>query len=159
MAPSLIVTETKYTVLRPTLNYKNNNCKPARCVDKLHSKTDSIGLLYCSGVKFTFTALFAELWWLTHTCRNISACVPVLNYCMFCCSAFFWLVALMFSSLLWFIPGPKKTMLLVGVMFSVAFQEVFRLLYYFVLRWVRLLDHGTTWQGFNSFDHPVNVRM
>lgn len=48
-------------------------------------------------------------------------------------SAFFWLVALFLSSLLWFII-PLKTTLIFGIVSSVLFQEVFRYLIYKLLR-------------------------
>uniref|UniRef100_A0A1B6CPL9 Gamma-secretase subunit Aph-1 n=1 Tax=Clastoptera arizonana TaxID=38151 RepID=A0A1B6CPL9_9HEMI len=48
-------------------------------------------------------------------------------------SAFFWLVALFLSSLLWFVL-PLKTTLAFGIVSSVLFQEVFRFLIYKLLR-------------------------
>uniref|UniRef100_A0A8D0C040 Gamma-secretase subunit APH-1 n=1 Tax=Salvator merianae TaxID=96440 RepID=A0A8D0C040_SALMN len=57
--------------------------------------------------------------------------------------AFFWLVSLLLSSLVWFIaakasdPGDEalqKGLLIFGVVFSVLLQEVFRFLYYKLLR-------------------------
>ncbi|XP_075594915.1 gamma-secretase subunit Aph-1b-like isoform X3 [Balearica regulorum gibbericeps] len=57
--------------------------------------------------------------------------------------AFFWLVSLLLSSLIWFIaikasdPGDEplqKGLLIFGVMFSVLLQEAFRFLYYKFLR-------------------------
>uniref|UniRef100_K7FRM5 Gamma-secretase subunit APH-1 n=1 Tax=Pelodiscus sinensis TaxID=13735 RepID=K7FRM5_PELSI len=57
--------------------------------------------------------------------------------------AFFWLVSLLLSSLVWFIavkasdPGNKplqKGLLIFGVLFSVLLQEAFRFLYYKLLR-------------------------
>jgi len=50
-------------------------------------------------------------------------------------SAFFWLLALLFSSVLWFIVVPLQEQLWFGVMFSVIFQEVFRLVFYIILRY------------------------
>ncbi|KFW09132.1 Gamma-secretase subunit APH-1A, partial [Eurypyga helias] len=57
--------------------------------------------------------------------------------------AFFWLVSLLLSSLIWFIAvkvsdprdeALQKGLLIFGVMFSVLLQEVFRFLYYKLLR-------------------------
>ncbi|XP_077202806.1 gamma-secretase subunit Aph-1b-like isoform X1 [Paroedura picta] len=57
--------------------------------------------------------------------------------------AFFWLVSLLLSSLLWFVAvkasdvgdeALQKGLLIVGVVFSVLLQEAFRLLYYKLLR-------------------------
>uniref|UniRef100_A0A663FEW8 Gamma-secretase subunit APH-1 n=1 Tax=Aquila chrysaetos chrysaetos TaxID=223781 RepID=A0A663FEW8_AQUCH len=59
------------------------------------------------------------------------------------CRAFFWLVSLLLSSLIWFITvkasDPRdellqKGLLIFGVMFSVLLQEAFRFLYYKLLR-------------------------
>lgn len=74
--------------------------------------------------------------------------VPVLaqHHCQQCslpCRAFFWLVSLLLSSLIWFIAvkgsDPRdeplqKGLLIFGVMFSVLLQEAFRFLYYKLLR-------------------------
>ncbi len=49
-------------------------------------------------------------------------------------SAFFWLVSLLFSSLLWYIVPPLQNDLAFSVVFSVIFQEVFRFLIYFLLK-------------------------
>lgn len=49
-------------------------------------------------------------------------------------SAFFWLVALLLSSILWFAVVPLRKQLAFGVVFSVFFQEGFRFLFYKVLR-------------------------
>lgn len=57
--------------------------------------------------------------------------------------AFFWLVSLLLSSLIWFIAVKasdpqderlQKGLLIFGVMFSVLLQEAFRFLYYKLLR-------------------------
>ncbi|GAB6026536.1 gamma secretase complex protein [Chamberlinius hualienensis] len=53
---------------------------------------------------------------------------------MLIASAFFWLLSLLISSLLWFVVIPLKDQLIFGVMFSVLFQEVFRLFNYKLLR-------------------------
>lgn len=59
------------------------------------------------------------------------------------CRAFFWLVSLLLSSLIWFIAVKasdpqderlQKGLLIFGVMFSVLLQEAFRFLYYKLLR-------------------------
>ncbi|XP_059472309.1 gamma-secretase subunit Aph-1 [Neocloeon triangulifer] len=49
-------------------------------------------------------------------------------------SAFFWLVSLLLSSILWFVVIPLRTVLVFGLVFSVFFQELFRLLFYMLLR-------------------------
>ncbi|XP_064476822.1 gamma-secretase subunit Aph-1-like [Ornithodoros turicata] len=49
-------------------------------------------------------------------------------------SAFFWLVALLLSSILWFAVVPLRKQLAFGVVFSVFFQEGFRYLFYKILR-------------------------
>jgi len=49
-------------------------------------------------------------------------------------SAFFWLLSLLLSSLLWFLVIPLRKELVFGLVFSVIFQEVFRLLYHRLLR-------------------------
>lgn len=50
-------------------------------------------------------------------------------------SAFFWLLSLMFSSLIWLIPvDSQRNKFVMGVVISVIFQELFRFLFYFVLR-------------------------
>merc|ERR1712117_624099 len=49
-------------------------------------------------------------------------------------SAFFWLLSLFLSSILWFAVVPLKETLAFGLVFSVLFQEVFRLLIYLLLR-------------------------
>jgi len=48
-------------------------------------------------------------------------------------SAFFWLLALLFSSALWAIVYPLKETLAFGLFFSVAFQELFRFVIYYIL--------------------------
>uniref|UniRef100_A0A6M2E039 Putative gamma-secretase subunit aph-1 n=1 Tax=Xenopsylla cheopis TaxID=163159 RepID=A0A6M2E039_XENCH len=49
-------------------------------------------------------------------------------------AAFFWLLSLLFSSILWFAVVPLRNQLAFGVVFSVIFQELFRYLIYLVLR-------------------------
>lgn len=49
-------------------------------------------------------------------------------------AAFFWLVSLLISSLLWFAVVPLKKDLVFGLIFSVLFQEAFRYLIYRILR-------------------------
>lgn len=49
-------------------------------------------------------------------------------------SAFFWLLSLLLSSLLWFAIVPLKDTLAFGLVFSVLFQETFRVLIYLLLR-------------------------
>uniref|UniRef100_T1JIC3 Gamma-secretase subunit Aph-1 n=1 Tax=Strigamia maritima TaxID=126957 RepID=T1JIC3_STRMM len=49
-------------------------------------------------------------------------------------SAFFWLLSLLISSLLWFVVIPLRQHLVFGLVFSVLFQEMFRIFYYILLR-------------------------
>lgn len=49
-------------------------------------------------------------------------------------SAFFWLLSLLVSSLLWFAVVPLKETLAFGLVFSVLFQETFRVFIYILLR-------------------------
>ncbi|KAH9518731.1 anterior pharynx defective 1 [Bulinus truncatus] len=49
-------------------------------------------------------------------------------------SAFFWLTALLFSSILWFAVVPLRETLAFGLVFSVLFQELFRFLFYKTMR-------------------------
>ncbi|XP_041367192.1 gamma-secretase subunit Aph-1-like [Gigantopelta aegis] len=49
-------------------------------------------------------------------------------------SGFFWLLALLISSILWFAVVPLRDQLAFGLVFSVIFQEVFRFLFYKMLR-------------------------
>ncbi|XP_046400044.1 gamma-secretase subunit Aph-1 [Ischnura elegans] len=48
-------------------------------------------------------------------------------------SAFFWLLSLLLSSILWFLVIPLKSYLAFGLVFSVLFQELFRFLIYKLL--------------------------
>lgn len=49
-------------------------------------------------------------------------------------AAFFWLLSLLLSSLLWYIVYPLRKELAFGVVFSVLFQETFRFCFYKLLR-------------------------
>lgn len=49
-------------------------------------------------------------------------------------AAFFWLLSLLLSSLLWYIASPLRKQLAFGVVFSVFFQETFRFCFYKILR-------------------------
>ena len=49
-------------------------------------------------------------------------------------SAFFWLLSLLTSSLLWLVAVTLNSPIVVGVIFSVLFQELFRFLIYLLLR-------------------------
>lgn len=51
-------------------------------------------------------------------------------------SGFFWLLSLLLSSLLWYAVVPLRDKLVFGLVFSVLFQEVFRFLFYKLLRLV-----------------------
>lgn len=57
-----------------------------------------------------------------------------LRVIVFIASAFFWLLALLLSSLWWYAVVPLRGELAFGLVFSVLFQELFRLLYYLMLR-------------------------
>ncbi|XP_003395060.1 gamma-secretase subunit Aph-1 [Bombus vosnesenskii] len=60
-------------------------------------------------------------------------------------SAFFWLISLLLSSVLWYAVVPLQNHLAFGLVFSVLFQEAFRYLLYWVLRKAeRGLDKVTT---------------
>ncbi|KAI8781164.1 gamma-secretase subunit Aph-1 [Biomphalaria glabrata] len=49
-------------------------------------------------------------------------------------SSFFWLIALLISSILWFAVVPLRETLAFGLVFSVLFQELFRFLFYKIMR-------------------------
>lgn len=49
-------------------------------------------------------------------------------------SGFFWLLALLLSSILWYAVVPLRKQLAFGLVFSVIFQELFRFLFYKLLR-------------------------
>jgi anterior pharynx defective protein 1 len=49
-------------------------------------------------------------------------------------SAFFWLLSLLTSSLLWLVAVTLHSPIVVGVIFSVLFQELFRYFIYLLLR-------------------------
>jgi len=49
-------------------------------------------------------------------------------------SAFFWLLALLFSAALWAAVYPLKETLAFGLVFAVLFQELFRFVIYYILR-------------------------
>lgn len=49
-------------------------------------------------------------------------------------SAFFWLVSLLLSSMLWFAVVPLREKLAFGVVFSVLFQELFRFLFFLLMK-------------------------
>ncbi|KAI0237524.1 Gamma-secretase subunit Aph-1b [Lamellibrachia satsuma] len=49
-------------------------------------------------------------------------------------SAFFWLVSLLLSSMLWFAVVPLREKLAFGVVFSVLFQELFRYLFFLLMK-------------------------
>ncbi|XP_031553805.1 gamma-secretase subunit Aph-1-like [Actinia tenebrosa] len=53
---------------------------------------------------------------------------------VFITSAFFWLISLLISSIWWLVVSPLKEQIAFGMTFSVLFQELFRLAYYFLLR-------------------------
>lgn len=57
-----------------------------------------------------------------------------LRVIVFMASAFFWLLGLLLSSLLWFAVVPLRNELAFGLVFSVLLQEVFRLVFYFILK-------------------------
>jgi gamma-secretase subunit APH-1 len=49
-------------------------------------------------------------------------------------SAFFWLISLLLSSLLWYAVVPLRDKLAFALVFSVIFQEAFRYLFYLIIR-------------------------
>ncbi|KAK2180740.1 hypothetical protein NP493_429g02039 [Ridgeia piscesae] len=49
-------------------------------------------------------------------------------------SAFFWLVSLLLSSMLWFAVVPLREKLVFGVVFSVLFQELFRFFFFLLMK-------------------------
>uniref|UniRef100_A0A914WNS6 Gamma-secretase subunit Aph-1 n=1 Tax=Plectus sambesii TaxID=2011161 RepID=A0A914WNS6_9BILA len=57
-----------------------------------------------------------------------------LRIILFVLGAFFWLVSLLLSSILWYAVVPLRQTLVFGLFFSIAFQELFRYLYFFVLK-------------------------
>ena len=70
-------------------------------------------------------------------------CVPVFIFCCPPSRAFFWLVSLLLSSLVWFITvqisnkesaTQQKGLLIFGVVLSVLLQETFRFGYYKLLK-------------------------
>ena len=48
-------------------------------------------------------------------------------------SAFFWLLSLLISSIIWFAAVPLREKLAFGLVFSIIFQEIFRFLIYLLL--------------------------
>jgi len=57
-----------------------------------------------------------------------------LRVILFVAGAFFWLLALLISALLWFAVVPLKTTAEFGLFFSIAFQELFRFFYFLLLK-------------------------
>ncbi|EFN88136.1 gamma-secretase subunit Aph-1 [Harpegnathos saltator] len=55
-------------------------------------------------------------------------------------SAFFWLISLLLSSILWYAVVPLQNYLAFGLVFSVLFQESFRYLLYCVMRKVEICN-------------------
>lgn len=47
-------------------------------------------------------------------------------------SAFFWLISLLLSSILWYAVVPLQSYLAFGLIFSVLFQEIFRQVFFFI---------------------------
>lgn len=81
--------------------------------------------------------------WAQAWCRCWSQCGTGASRHCLSRRAFFWLVSLLLSSLIWFIAVKasdsrdvplQKGLLIFGVMFSVLLQETFRFLYYKLLR-------------------------
>ncbi|XP_037947878.1 gamma-secretase subunit Aph-1 [Teleopsis dalmanni] len=64
-------------------------------------------------------------------------------------AAFFWLVSLLVSSVLWFIVVPLREYLAFGVIFSVLFQEAFRFIVYRLLR--------RSEQGLSAFTDSIRI--
>lgn len=57
-----------------------------------------------------------------------------LRVILFVAGAFFWLLALLVSALLWFAVVPLRSKVEFGLFFSVAFQEAFRFVYFLLLK-------------------------
>lgn len=57
-----------------------------------------------------------------------------LKIIIFIAGAFFWLMSLLLSSVLWYAVVPLREQLAFGLVFSVIFQELFRFAYYVLLR-------------------------
>lgn len=76
---------------------------------------------------------------------TFTVAVEPIRIIMLVASAFFWLISLLLSSLLWYTVSPLQNHLAFGLVFSVLFQEAFRYLLYWVLRKAeRGLDKVTT---------------
>jgi anterior pharynx defective protein 1 len=56
------------------------------------------------------------------------------NLFEYCSSAFFWLMSLLVSSLLWFAVVPLRSEVAFAVPFAVVFQEIFRYLFYRLIK-------------------------
>ncbi|BHF61029.1 Notch receptor processing [Sparganum proliferum] len=72
-------------------------------------------------------------------------------------SAFFWLVGLLVSSLLWFAVVPLREQLAFGLVFTVLFQELVRFLYFFLIQKVEsgLRSRMSTAEGEREPDPSV----
>ncbi|XP_005097803.1 gamma-secretase subunit Aph-1 [Aplysia californica] len=70
-------------------------------------------------------------------------------------SGFFWLLALLISSILWYAVVPLKGQLAFGLVFSVLFQEAFRFLFYKTLR---MADAGLLMVSQRSENEHVDIR-
>ncbi|KAL4225370.1 Notch receptor processing [Mactra antiquata] len=72
-------------------------------------------------------------------------------------SCFFWLLALLLSSILWSAVVPLKQHLAFGLVFSVLFQELFRFLFYKMLRKADEGLHKVSQQGQDQHVTPKDI--
>ncbi|RWS31572.1 gamma-secretase subunit Aph-1-like protein [Leptotrombidium deliense] len=64
----------------------------------------------------------------------LTVCKDPIRIIILISAAFFWLLALLFSSVVWFVVVPLRTVLIFGVIVSVILQESFRYLFYRLLK-------------------------
>lgn len=74
-------------------------------------------------------------------------------------SAFFWLLSLLLSSILWSSVVPLKEYLVFGTTFSIIFQELFRYIFYRILRKAEAGLHRVSEVGTPSGAQVVNNRI
>jgi len=79
------------------------------------------------GCAFTAFGPFVAMFWLTIS-KDAQLVIVLIA------SAFFWLLSLLLSSILWLVASPLKDELAFGVTFSVLFQELFRLAIFKLLK-------------------------
>ncbi|KAK0089814.1 hypothetical protein PV325_005121 [Microctonus aethiopoides] len=64
----------------------------------------------------------------------LTVCVEPMRVIILVASAFYWLIALLLSSILWYVVKSLQPHIAIGLIFSVLFQEVFRYLLHMLLR-------------------------